>query len=1050
MIFLAFMEFVHADVSPVKLRCDFRDNPLALENATPPFSWQMSDSRPGALQTAYQIQVATDAAFESMIWDSSRIVSRQSHLIPYAGLPLKSRKRYYWRVCYWDHENKKSAWSKSAWFEMGLLETSDWKAQWIEPQKWETTSGAVFEKWCDMAIFPSESVQRLRKEHWADWDRIFSSRIRNLKRTAYFRKEIKLDKPVRSARLRYSALGYCEAHLNGENTSDHLFDPVVTQYSKAVNYVTLDVTSLLRPGANALGFILGDGWCREEIAWVFHFEQYRKEYHTPAIRAQLEVEYADGSSVVYPTDASWKQGYGGIVANSLYIGEVFDQNQEQPGWDAAGFDDAAWKPVSAFEVPVNQPVTLAQSLQPQREIRRIKPVSVNQPQPGVWVFELPETITGMIELHLPASQKSTVFVRPSEWVWNEKMSPNSQYLMHLMRYPDGAIRKLSPGMIVAKRRSSSVMSYVPPPADYLGNAPIGIMTWAVKNVSGKAMTYRPKFSLQVMRYLEVTGLDAAPDLQTITALLVRNDIPTTYTFESSDPVMNRVFAASVSSFMQNTQSMSWDNSSERNQTTWPWTWAAPLNAAVGDFSMLYRKFLKDQELWFLPNGKTSGQTLSLRAYNYRAITTPIHETPVVDLPWALLAYYGDRDTVRKYAPMMRKYIDYYWAGKKGELYLNGIRSWKSSCYGEKWKQDPDAPSTNSGDHVQKSPSSQLNCSSESHPLYVTVSHWINIFRKASWVSAQLGNAEDQVYFDNLATKVIAAVRESEMRDPKTGTFGARELKSKPPQYPTEDGNPVSNGIAVMEGIARPEEAQKLADITYQDIQRNYAGGLPGGREWYRGLYLLSNYGYMDKAVEFMKSTDYPAMGFYTEKVKLTTIPESRDIEPGPMLPNSTAQAESHCFANWYVEVLCGIQMDPNSPGMQDFIIAPIIPNNLAYASLSMESPYGKIHSGWKHSNEKTMMEIEIPANSTAKVIVPIDRRLEIKGETPESTKRIERLEVSQGKQTYRFPSGKYTLSWEKNRIDRRPEDVSLHVLQNATVSNIELKADRSIVPPLDD
>jgi len=46
------------------------------------------------------------------------------------------------------------------------------------------------------------------------------------------------------------------------------------------------------------------------------------------------------------TDETWKAGTGPILRNSVYLGEVYDARQEQPGWDRPGFDDAAGTHVS--------------------------------------------------------------------------------------------------------------------------------------------------------------------------------------------------------------------------------------------------------------------------------------------------------------------------------------------------------------------------------------------------------------------------------------------------------------------------------------------------------------------------------------------------------------------------------------------------------------------------------------------------------------------------------------------------------------------------------
>jgi alpha-L-rhamnosidase len=93
------------------------------------------DVRRGASQTAYQVLVASSAEklAEEVgdLWDSGRVASKESIQVVYAGKPLRSRMECHWKVRIWDHEGKPSAYSRPALWSMGLLEASDWKAQWI-------------------------------------------------------------------------------------------------------------------------------------------------------------------------------------------------------------------------------------------------------------------------------------------------------------------------------------------------------------------------------------------------------------------------------------------------------------------------------------------------------------------------------------------------------------------------------------------------------------------------------------------------------------------------------------------------------------------------------------------------------------------------------------------------------------------------------------------------------------------------------------------------------------------------------------------------------
>ena len=107
---------------------------LELMFLQPRFSWKIIGTGNNIMQTAYSMRVATDEKFSSgkTIWQSGKIESDESVLQVYKGPALKSGQRYFWQVKIWDNKGRESKWSETAFWEMGLLSQSDWKAKWIE------------------------------------------------------------------------------------------------------------------------------------------------------------------------------------------------------------------------------------------------------------------------------------------------------------------------------------------------------------------------------------------------------------------------------------------------------------------------------------------------------------------------------------------------------------------------------------------------------------------------------------------------------------------------------------------------------------------------------------------------------------------------------------------------------------------------------------------------------------------------------------------------------------------------------------------------------
>ncbi|HYM79572.1 MAG TPA: family 78 glycoside hydrolase catalytic domain [Candidatus Dormibacteraeota bacterium] len=124
-----------ADAAPVRLRCEYLENPLGIDVAVPHLSWQSDNSERNWKQFAYEVLVASSEedlqAGKAVIWDSGKVESAESVGVAYRGPALASRKRYYWKVRVWDAKGTVSESTEGAWWETGLLQTTDWKAKWI-------------------------------------------------------------------------------------------------------------------------------------------------------------------------------------------------------------------------------------------------------------------------------------------------------------------------------------------------------------------------------------------------------------------------------------------------------------------------------------------------------------------------------------------------------------------------------------------------------------------------------------------------------------------------------------------------------------------------------------------------------------------------------------------------------------------------------------------------------------------------------------------------------------------------------------------------------
>lgn len=365
---------------PTKLRCEYLTNPLGVDTIEPRFSWQLKHEEQNQHQTAYQILVSTDKNqllhARGDIWDSGKVSSNQTTHIVYAGRQLQSARRYFWCSRWWDKNDNVSPCSEIAYFEMGLLNQSDWKAKWIRKQQSKT--------------FKVKGSIILGK----DMGEYFQAYA------CYLRKEFQVTEKVNHARAYVCGLGYYELRLNGQKIGNRVLDPAQTDYQQIALYSTYDITALVQEH-NAVGVILGNGR---------HVTLYG--YDHPKLILQIVIEYINGRSQVIFSDESWKVSHGPLTENSIYHGERYDARLEMTGWDQPHFNDSDWANAS----PTNGPILASQLIPPVRVTQKMKAEQIYSPIPDVYIFDFAQNFTGWAKLNVQGSNGTEVKLRYAELI----------------------------------------------------------------------------------------------------------------------------------------------------------------------------------------------------------------------------------------------------------------------------------------------------------------------------------------------------------------------------------------------------------------------------------------------------------------------------------------------------------------------------------------------------------------------------------------------------------------------------------------------------------
>jgi alpha-L-rhamnosidase len=327
---------------PVELRCEYHVNPLGIDQTKPRLSWLLQSDQPqarGQKQTAYRILVASSRdelmRDQADLWDSQRVNSDETAQIEYQGKPLRSEQECWWKVQVFNGDGA-SSWSEPARWTMGLLDKSDWKAQWIGYDA------------------PSEK-EKLDKENWPDltldgckW--IWTDETQKdphgeaPKGNRYFRKAFALptDRRVRRATLLVTADNRFQLFVNGRsmrggNDWHHAY--------------ARELTDRLKPGENVIAITATN------------------DAGGAALIARLRVEFDNNSQAfTLDTDDTWKYSIDEPPKNWRTM--EFDDSKWQPAGIVATFGEKPWDRVDLNPLHLPPPPYLRKSFESDKPVKR--------------------------------------------------------------------------------------------------------------------------------------------------------------------------------------------------------------------------------------------------------------------------------------------------------------------------------------------------------------------------------------------------------------------------------------------------------------------------------------------------------------------------------------------------------------------------------------------------------------------------------------------------------------------------------------------------------
>ncbi|MGR6999276.1 family 1 glycosylhydrolase [Yinghuangia aomiensis] len=446
----------------------------------------------------------------------------------------------------------------------------------------------------------------------------------------YFRREFDAAGDLLSATLRVTALGIVEPYVNGAVVGDEVLEPGWTSYRHRLVVRRHDITALVRPGANAFGAIVAEGWATGKLGYE-EIARRRQFSDRVALFAVIELRYPDRTEVVV-TDDGFRTGEGAVRAGSIYDGVTIDARLDQPGWNLPQFDDHDWE---FAEVVDWDPTTLTDPVAPPiRRIEELAPHEIRLSRRGTTIVDFGQNISGWVRLKVRGSRGQVVTVRHAETV--------------VAGEPD----------YTTLRTAQATDRFV--------------------LVGTGTEEFEPTFTYHGFRYAEIAGLADALSVDDVRAVVVHSDMTRTGWFTTSNPLVNRLHENVVWSMRDNFVGLPTDcpQRDERLGWTGDINAFAPTATFLYDVSGVLRSWLEDlaaeqQEFGYVPFVVPDVQ------HTFRA-STALWSDVAVSLPWALYWEYGDIEILRRCYDSMAAFT----RGVEALLDENGV--WSSGFQFGDW------------------------------------------------------------------------------------------------------------------------------------------------------------------------------------------------------------------------------------------------------------------------------------------------------------------------------------------------------------------------------
>ncbi|MGV8139963.1 MAG: family 78 glycoside hydrolase catalytic domain [Mangrovibacterium sp.] len=902
-----------------EIRCNDRVNPDVVDQ--PSLSWKISSERQGTVQQDWEVEIARSEDLlcqgKADVWRSGlRRGTQQWNVVP-EGISWDEASVFFWRVRIRDERGNDSPWSQTGRFVTGLKNEQSWKAKWI------TTGGSA-----DDAL-------------------------------PYFRKVINAGREGATlvrALVFLCGLGCSELYLNGRQVDpERYLDPAQTNYEHYAFYTAFDITHLLREGENCLGVMTGNGWFAQNTGW----QGAPFSYGVPMLRLQLVIDYSDGTRLVSGSDESWTWQNGPVVKSNIYLGECYDARKEIAGWSEPGSSCSGWK--AAVEAGSGIPPLLKpQPIEPIRKKQVLKARKMWQGANGDWIFDFGQNTAGIPMLCARQPEGTRLLIRIAEEV-NEKGEPDFRslgWIHHGKIFTDEYVCR-----------------------------------------GGDTERWTPRFTYHGFRYAALSGYQGKPDSTVLSLVRVHTDLEMRGTFSCSDPQVNRLHELALNTVLSNLHGIPTD-CPNREKCGWlgdthAYVKMANMNLDMNNFWVKYLNDIRSgadiyeqKTLFHERYNNTFYFTEKARGIPYMiapgkrlcGVASPDWGTALVQLPWWLYVYYGNKDVLTDFYDSMKQWTDYVstlgkdtartrkYGRNTQHIIWQGLGDWCPPEYGKDMKTPVEFTST--------------------------AFHYLDV-----WIMEQtaqvLGRKQDESFYAG-EKALIAAEMQKCFYDDQKKTFGSQ----------------TANVMALDLGLVPAGDEQAVARGVTRDMEQNSEGFINCGIFGIGRIgSMLARYGQSDASWELYAGKGENSFSHMWDAAGATSLWEVLPVNEKTRLAAAEVSHSHPMQAGYdicFFEDMAGIRPDISGPGFKVIRFDPVFTRNLLRAEATFESAYGRVLSCWENQEDEFVWTIRIPVNSSGLVSLPQNSQIRINGAKINETE-YPVISRTDGKMLCHFPSGNFRI-----------------------------------------